>query len=155
MTTFAQLSARLKNFLRGWLLVLGLKEGLVESATVCVNSVVILTSCLGPKKQDVWPKINFTQMKLPNTIGIHPPRLVLHFFWGDSDFVEIVITLVDEFLWRTFLWRFFVTNFDVSNFCDQFLWPILIFQFFGRYFFTYNLLTMASFRIGVPSILFF
>ena len=42
MTTFAQLSARLKNFLRGWLLVLGLKEGLVECATVCVKSVVIL-----------------------------------------------------------------------------------------------------------------
>ena len=40
--TFAQLSARLKNFLRGWLLVLGLKEGLVACATVCVKSVVIL-----------------------------------------------------------------------------------------------------------------
>ena len=44
MTTFVQLSARLKNFLRGWLLVLGLKEGLVECATVCVKSVVILVS---------------------------------------------------------------------------------------------------------------
>ena len=43
MTAFAQLSTRLKNFLRGWLLVLGLKEGLVEYATVCVKSVVILT----------------------------------------------------------------------------------------------------------------
>ena len=43
MTTFAQLSARLKNFLGGWLLVLGIKEGLVECATVCVKSVVILT----------------------------------------------------------------------------------------------------------------
>ena len=32
MTTFVQLSARLENFLRGWLLVLGLKEGLVECA---------------------------------------------------------------------------------------------------------------------------
>jgi hypothetical protein len=42
LKTFAQLSARLKNFLRGWLLVLGLKEGLVECATVCVKSVVIL-----------------------------------------------------------------------------------------------------------------
>jgi hypothetical protein len=39
---FAQLSARLKFFLRGWLLVLGLKDGLVECATVCVKSVVIL-----------------------------------------------------------------------------------------------------------------
>ena len=42
LTTFAQLSARLKNFLRGWLLVLGIKEGLVEFATVCVKSVFIL-----------------------------------------------------------------------------------------------------------------
>ena len=42
LTTFAQLSARLKNFLGGWLLVLGIKEGLVEYATVCVKSVVIL-----------------------------------------------------------------------------------------------------------------
>ena len=31
-----------KDFLRGWLLVLDLKEGLVECATVCVKSVVIL-----------------------------------------------------------------------------------------------------------------
>ena len=42
LTTFAQLSARLKDFLGGWLLVLGIKEGLVECATVCVKSVVIL-----------------------------------------------------------------------------------------------------------------
>ena len=42
MTTFAQLSARLENFLRGWLLFLGLKEGLVECATVCDKSLVIL-----------------------------------------------------------------------------------------------------------------
>ena len=44
LTTFAQLSARLKNFLGGWLVVLGIKEGLVECATMCVKSVVILIS---------------------------------------------------------------------------------------------------------------
>ena len=39
LTTFAQLSARLKNFLRGWLFV--------EFATVCIKSVVILlNTCL-------------------------------------------------------------------------------------------------------------
>ena len=43
LTTFTQLTARLKNFLRGWLLVLSLKEGLVEFATVCIKSEVILT----------------------------------------------------------------------------------------------------------------
>ena len=38
--TFTQLTTRLKNFLRGWLLVLGLKEDLVECkcATLCVKS---------------------------------------------------------------------------------------------------------------------
>ena len=45
MTTFTQLTARLKNILRGWLLVLGLKEGLLECATVCVKSEIIL-KCL-------------------------------------------------------------------------------------------------------------
>ena len=44
LTTFTQLTARLKNFLSGWLLILGLKEGLVECATVCVKSEVILTT---------------------------------------------------------------------------------------------------------------
>ena len=42
MTIFTQLTTRLKNFLRGWLLVLGLKEYPVECATVCVKSEVIL-----------------------------------------------------------------------------------------------------------------
>ena len=44
MTTFTQLNTRLKNFLRGWLLVLGLKECLVERETLCVKSEVILLS---------------------------------------------------------------------------------------------------------------
>ena len=43
LTTFTQVTTRLKTFLVGWLLVLGLKEGLVECATVCVKSWVILT----------------------------------------------------------------------------------------------------------------
>ena len=42
LTTFTQLTARLKNFLRGWWLALGIKEGLVECGTVCVKSEVIL-----------------------------------------------------------------------------------------------------------------
>ena len=44
LLTFTQLTTRLKNFLRGWLLVLGLKEGLVECATVCIKSEVMLNS---------------------------------------------------------------------------------------------------------------
>ena len=42
LTTFTQLAERLKNFFRGWLLILDLKEGLVECAPVCVKSEVIL-----------------------------------------------------------------------------------------------------------------
>ena len=39
---FYSTESKLKNFLRGWLLILGLYEGLVECATVCVKSEVIL-----------------------------------------------------------------------------------------------------------------
>ena len=42
MTTFTQLTATFKNFLMSWLLVLGLKEGLVQCATMHVESEVIL-----------------------------------------------------------------------------------------------------------------
>ena len=42
LTIFTQLTPRFKNFLIDWLLVLGLKEGLVECATLCVKSWVIL-----------------------------------------------------------------------------------------------------------------
>ena len=43
LTTFTQLTARRINFYRGWLFIFGLKEGLVECATLCVKSEVILT----------------------------------------------------------------------------------------------------------------
>ena len=36
--TFTQLTARFKNFLRGWLLILGLKECLEKCATLCLKS---------------------------------------------------------------------------------------------------------------------
>ena len=42
LTTFTQLTTRLENFLVDWLLVLGLKESLVECTTVCFKSEVIL-----------------------------------------------------------------------------------------------------------------
>ena len=40
---FCSTEHKIKNSLGGWLLVLGIKESLVECATVCVKSVVILT----------------------------------------------------------------------------------------------------------------
>ena len=56
LTTFAQLSARLKNFLGGWLLVLvlGLEEG--ECATLCVKSWVILQTVFRGVKNFVLVK---------------------------------------------------------------------------------------------------
>ena len=50
--TFTQLTARLKNFLRGWRLILGLQEGLVECATVCVKSEVMLNNIMLKLAQD-------------------------------------------------------------------------------------------------------
>ena len=47
LMTFTQQTARLKNFSVDRLLVLGLKEGLVECATVCVKSEVILQPLYG------------------------------------------------------------------------------------------------------------
>ena len=41
-----------------------------------------------------------------------------------------------------------------TNFCDEFLRRIFVTNCFWRFLLTYNLLTNASFRIGVPSILF-
>ena len=41
-TTFTDLTAIFEDSLMGWLLGLGLKEGLLECATVCVKSEVIL-----------------------------------------------------------------------------------------------------------------
>ena len=56
MTTFTEVNARLKNFLMGWLMVLGLKECLVECATLCVKSEVMLinktANVLTPKLQE-------------------------------------------------------------------------------------------------------
>ena len=42
LMTFTQVTPRLKNFLVGWLLVLGLKEGLVECATVSFSKQMAL-----------------------------------------------------------------------------------------------------------------
>ena len=50
--TFIQLYESLENFLRGWLLVLDLKECLVEYAKLCVKSEVIHTN------KDVGPIVD-------------------------------------------------------------------------------------------------
>ena len=56
-----------ENFLMGWLLVLGLKEGVAECATVCIKSEVMLsntalvyTGHFSPK----WLVVSFFEPKL-------------------------------------------------------------------------------------------
>jgi len=58
--TFTQLTARINNFLVGWLLFWGLKEGLVECAIVCVKSWVIL------KDLPVMAKENYSDFQYKN-----------------------------------------------------------------------------------------
>ena len=70
----------------------------------------------------------------------------------------------DEFFRRTFLTNFSDELFRrifPTNFSDELFWRIFLmiflwtnFDFFRKFFLTYNLLTIASFRIGVPLILF-
>ena len=94
------------------------------------------------------------------------------FFWQfffDEFYWWIFLTIFcDGFFWRSLLknlfWRTFLTIFLTNDEC---FWWILIFRIlifrnlifriliFRKIFLTYNLLTIASFRIGVPSILFF
>ena len=67
----------------------------------------------------------------------------------------LICFLFDNFFWRI-IWLFFFDKF----FDKLFFWRIFFdnyfdeFLFFSRFCLTYNLLTIASFRIGVPSILF-
>ena len=56
--TFTQLTTRHKNFLLGWLLVLGLLER-VECATVCVKSEVILVCTINFKKSTFDNTVHF------------------------------------------------------------------------------------------------
>ena len=53
--------ARLKNFLMGWLLVLGLKECPVECETLCVRSEVILESIVNLQFRMYLPGQMFNQ----------------------------------------------------------------------------------------------
>ena len=70
--SFTQLTPRLYNFLRLWLLVLGLKEGLVECATVCVKSEVILEHYCEAKMNFT---VNYEKAILSHS---HLPPVLLH-----------------------------------------------------------------------------
>ena len=77
MTTNDQLIARLKNFLTDWFLGLGLKECLVECATLCVKSEVILTWSDWPFWQQIFFKIS--------GFRIHPSKANFCKEWQDSN----------------------------------------------------------------------
>ena len=85
--------------------------------------------------------------------------------WGTC-FMNILTIFFDE-VFDEFIWPIILTNFLMdllTNFFDEYFWRICwriflmnfltIFNFLVDFFLTYNLLTVASFRIGVPSILF-
>ena len=82
LTTFTQLTARLKNFVMGWLLILGLKEGLVESAIVCAKSEVILTYPLLLSEFEICksydPTVKSLELELQSPIL---PYLIIHFLY--------------------------------------------------------------------------
>ena len=88
LRTFTQLNARLKNFLRGWLLVLSLKEGLVECATVGFKSEVILPKVWCYQKFLKANEVLEKSSKMPqSTNGQHKESMIsrklcfLLFFW--------------------------------------------------------------------------
>ena len=92
LTTFTQLKARLKNFLRGWLLVLGLKECLVECATLCVKSEVILAIIIA--------------------IGFKNSKHVMHFsfHWLFISYLVVILQWVknqSKWFFDRIIWTFF------------------------------------------------
>ena len=89
--TFIQVNARLKNFLMGWLLVLGLKECLVECATLFVKSEVMLTYVNVQQTPNPAAQLPSTEPPFDEHSEVvkHVPYIVLsdlavHWLWGKS-----------------------------------------------------------------------
>ena len=72
--------------LRGWLLVLDLKEGLVECATVCVKSVVILIKAEMLENGRGTERTNVICVRNHLTVGVE--------ITGTRTFVMILIKIV-------------------------------------------------------------
>ena len=85
------------------------------------------------------------------TFALFPQWCFLELPWGMYTYCEVF----DQFFWRIFFdqffYEFFFTNFLYELFLRIF-WQIFFDKFFDDFFY---ILTIASFRIGVPSILFF
>ena len=93
MTTFTQLIARFKNFLRSWLLILGLEEDLVKCTIVCVKSEVILSYILG-RNGPIWVRC----------VVISVRCVVISFAFPVSSYVTNYVII-------------YVTNMDISDSC--------------------------------------
>ena len=157
MTTFAQLSARLKNFLGGWLLVLGIKEGLVECATVCIKIVVILIDMaqfhyFGKQLQSkvAYDDSRFYQIEWPLTLACA---------WSSLWSYEVNIKCTHKkiaYFWKNLTidyWLFVCKNkkqesvFEWAKFWQEFRFRLLLWQNSSRK--SWNILNAS--RIPKPS----
>ena len=84
--TFSHLTATLKNLVIGWLLVLGLNEGLVECATACVKSEVILTFT------DLYVE-NYARFLQESNLTLAETQVKFQEI-GDIDFILLIVGLV-------------------------------------------------------------
>ena len=91
--------------------------------------------------------------------GIYTYRSFWRIFWR-SFLTNILDEFFDEFFWQIdeFFWRISKTNILMNSLTNFWIFLMNFFdELFDKFltnFLTYNLLTIASFRIGVPSILF-
>ena len=70
-----------------------------------------LTSCLGPKKQGFWPKINCTQRKLPNFVN--PCDFPSEFSMSKIiQIIQIFFSMNNTCLGAHFLLELFFDNFN-------------------------------------------
>ena len=83
LTTFTHLTPRLKNFLRSWWLILGLKDGLVKCATVCIKSEVILLYWRGQTYA------NTVELEIPQIAYFNQIKNTSHFFNADATISQI------------------------------------------------------------------
>ena len=115
MTTFTQLNARPKNYLMGWLFGLGLKECLLECATLCIKSEGMLPckyiySILGIQK------FLLEKMPISNVYKIFwtVAHMILCYFWTLIQFWKTLIPSLKlwfkicqfyhQCFWQTRIW---------------------------------------------------
>ena len=106
---FTQVTPRLKNFLVDWLLPLGLKEGQVKCATVCITSWVVLIPL--SKKQELYRRrdeilldgYNTFRCQIdeptrlaffPTLLALFPPYLFIRYFFFQTSTLQAYLALL-------------------------------------------------------------